>query len=98
MAKDGSDLFKGQLAEHPQAEHLFIRLVQRVQALMYCEGRRFVGQQLHHVRRVCGGIGEYFGIDPTVVRLIWALFSLMGGCGILAYIIAAVIIPRNPVC
>lgn len=47
---------------------------------------------------VCGGIAEYFGIDPTVVRLIWALFSLMGGCGILAYIIAAVIIPRNPVC
>ena len=42
---------------------------------------------------VCGGIAEYFGIDPTVVRLIWALFSLMGGCGILAYIIAAVIIP-----
>lgn len=47
---------------------------------------------------VCGGIAEYFGIDPTVVRLIWALFSLMGGSGILAYIIAAIIIPRNPVC
>ena len=47
---------------------------------------------------VCGGIAEYFGIDPTVVRLIWALFSLMCGCGILAYIIAAIIIPRNPVC
>lgn len=47
---------------------------------------------------VCGGIAEYFSIDPTVVRLIWALFSLMGGCGILAYIIAAIIIPRNPVC
>ena len=47
---------------------------------------------------VCGGIAEYFGIDPTVVRLIWALFSLMGGCGILAYIIAAIIIPRDPVC
>ena len=47
---------------------------------------------------VCGGIAEYFGIDPTVVRLIWALYSLMGGCGILAYIIAAIIIPRNPVC
>lgn len=47
---------------------------------------------------VCGGIAEYFGIDPTVVRLIWALFSLMGGCGILAYIIAAIIIPRNTVC
>ena len=47
---------------------------------------------------VCGGIAEYFGIDPTVVRLLWVLFSLMGGCGILAYIIAAIIIPRNPIC
>ena len=46
---------------------------------------------------VCGGIAEYFGIDPTVVRLIWALFSLMGGSGILAYIIAAIISPRSPV-
>ena len=44
---------------------------------------------------VCGGIAEYFGIDPTVVRLIWALFSLMGGCGILAYIIAAIILPET---
>ena len=47
---------------------------------------------------VCGGIAEYFGVDPTVVRLLWVLFSLMGGSGILAYIIAALIIPRNPVC
>ena len=44
---------------------------------------------------VCGGIAEYFGIDPTVVRLIWVLFSLMGGCGILAYIIAAIILPET---
>ena len=42
------------------------------------------------------GVHEYFGIDPTVVRLIWALFSLMGGCGILAYIIAAIVIPKAP--
>ena len=45
---------------------------------------------------VCGGIAEYFGIDPTLVRLAWALMCVMGGSGILAYIIAAVIIPRSP--
>ena len=45
---------------------------------------------------VCGGIGEYFGIDPTVVRLTWAIFCLLGGSGVLAYILAAVIIPSNP--
>ena len=45
---------------------------------------------------VCAGIGEYFGIDPTVIRLAWVVFSLLGGSGILAYIICAIIIPRKP--
>ncbi len=45
---------------------------------------------------VCGGIGEYFGVDPTWVRLAWVLFSFMGGSGLLAYIIAALIGPDEP--
>lgn len=45
---------------------------------------------------VCGGIAEYFGLDPTLVRLAWIIFSAMGGSGILAYIVAAVVIPREP--
>ena len=45
---------------------------------------------------VCGGIAEYFGIDPTLVRRGWVLFCALGGSGILAYIIAAIVIPRNP--
>lgn len=45
---------------------------------------------------VCGGVGEFFGIDPTLVRLGWVVFCALGGSGILAYIIAAIIIPSNP--
>ena len=45
---------------------------------------------------VCGGVADYFGIDPTLVRLGWVLFCALGGSGFLAYIIAAIIIPRNP--
>ena len=45
---------------------------------------------------VCGGIAEYFDIDPTLVRLGWVMFCALGGSGIIAYIIAAIIIPRNP--
>ena len=45
---------------------------------------------------VCGGIAEYFDIDPTLVRLGWVLFCALGGSGRLAYIIAAIVIPRNP--
>jgi phage shock protein C len=45
---------------------------------------------------VCGGLGGYFNIDPVIIRLLWVLFSLAYGTGILAYIIAWIIIPRNP--
>ena len=45
---------------------------------------------------VCGGIGEYFNIDPTLVRLAWVVFCALGGSGLLAYIIMAHIIPRQP--
>ena len=44
---------------------------------------------------VCGGIGELLGIDPTIIRLIWAALSLAGGTGIILYIIAAVILPED---
>ena len=44
---------------------------------------------------VCGGIGELLGIDPTIIRLIWAGLSLAGGTGIILYIAAAVIIPED---
>jgi len=45
---------------------------------------------------VCGGIAEYFDIDPTLVRLLAILIVFLGGVGILAYIIAWIIIPENP--
>ena len=45
---------------------------------------------------VCGGIAEYFDIDPTIVRLLWVAFILGGGSGILAYIIAAIVMDDNP--
>lgn len=45
---------------------------------------------------VCGGIAKYFNIDPTLVRLAMVLISLWAGSGILAYIIAAIIIPDDP--
>ena len=44
---------------------------------------------------VCGGIAEYFEVDSTLVRLAWILFSCMAGSGILAYIIAAIVIPYD---
>lgn len=43
---------------------------------------------------VCGGIAEYFDVDPTLIRLAWVIFIMCGGSGILAYFIAAIIMPE----
>lgn len=45
---------------------------------------------------VCGGLAEYFGIDATLVRLGVVLFCVMGGSGVLFYVIAALIMPEDP--
>ena len=45
---------------------------------------------------VCGGIAEYFGIDPTVVRAAWIIFCAIGGSGLLAYLLIALFMPEEP--
>ncbi|MCS7228745.1 MAG: PspC domain-containing protein [Candidatus Kryptonium sp.] len=45
---------------------------------------------------VCGGIGEYLGVDPVIIRIIFILLFFMGGVGLLLYIAAMLIIPVNP--
>ena len=44
---------------------------------------------------VCGGIGEYLDVDPVIIRLLWLLFALGMGTGIIVYIIAWLIIPKK---
>ncbi|WP_290646883.1 PspC domain-containing protein [Kosmotoga sp.] len=46
---------------------------------------------------VCGGLAEYLEVDATVVRLLWALTAFVWGVGILLYILAMIIVPREPV-
>ena len=45
---------------------------------------------------VCGGLAEYFGIDPTLVRLLFVLGLIFVGGTLLAYIILAIVIPEEP--
>ena len=51
------------------------------------EGKKLCG--------VCGGIAEYFDIDPTIVRLLWVILIFCAGTGILAYFVAAIIMPKK---
>ncbi len=60
------------------------------------EKRLYKSKKNKMLAGVCGGIAEYFNLDPTLIRLGWIVFSALGGSGILAYIIAAIVIPQNP--
>ena len=60
------------------------------------EERLYKSNENRMIDGVCGGIAEYFNMDPTLIRLGWVLFCGLGGSGIIAYIIAAIIIPRKP--
>jgi phage shock protein PspC (stress-responsive transcriptional regulator) len=44
---------------------------------------------------VCGGLGEYFDVDPVLIRIIWAVSVLVGGVGVVAYVIAWIAIPQD---
>ncbi|MCI7801994.1 MAG: PspC domain-containing protein [Floccifex porci] len=44
---------------------------------------------------VCGGLGEFFDVDPTLIRLLWVIFALAAGSGLLVYIASAIIIPEG---
>lgn len=44
---------------------------------------------------VCGGIAEYFNVDYNLIRIIWVVLAFMVGCGLLAYLICAIILPKK---
>lgn len=46
---------------------------------------------------VCGGIAQYFGIDPTLVRILTLVAVFMAGSGFLAYLVAWVVVPEEPI-
>lgn len=60
------------------------------------EKRKIYKSNERKVCGVCGGIAEFFGIDPTIVRLVYALLTLTYGTGILLYVIAAIIMDDKP--
>ena len=58
--------------------------------------RLYRSQSNKMIAGVCGGIADYFEIDPTLIRLIVVAIALFGGVGLLAYIAAIFIVPNNP--
>ena len=59
--------------------------------------RLYLSESDKKISGVCGGIGEYFDIDPTLVRLGWVVLTVFSVCigGLLAYIVASIVIPKQ---
>ena len=57
--------------------------------------RLFRSRTSRVIAGVCGGIAEYFNIDPVIVRIAWVVITLLGGAGFLAYLIAWIAIPNR---
>ncbi|RIE16514.1 PspC domain-containing protein [Candidatus Cryosericum septentrionale] len=77
--------------QHPQAE----RPVSS--GLGYDSSRRLYRSHRNQViGGVAAGVAEYFDIDPTIVRIAWALLGMAWGTGILVYLICWLVIPLNP--
>lgn len=58
--------------------------------------RLYRSRKDRRVAGVCGGIGDYLAVDPTLVRIVMVLFALAGGPGILLYVILAAVVPEEP--
>jgi phage shock protein C len=60
-------------------------------------GRQLTRSQTNkRIAGVCGGIAEYFDIDPTLVRIVFVAASLLGGPGLLLYLVLWIVLPRGP--
>lgn len=60
------------------------------------EGKRLQRSRINRtIAGVCGGIAEYYGWDPTVVRVAWIVLTLLGGSGILLYLVMWLVMPDS---
>lgn len=60
------------------------------------EKKLYRSRKNYMIAGICGGLGEYFAIDPTIIRLIVAFTFALGGTGFIAYLIGWIIIPLEP--
>lgn len=58
--------------------------------------RLYRAREERQLAGVCGGVAEYLGLDPTLVRLLWVIFAIAGGPGVLLYVIMAAVVPEEP--
>lgn len=61
------------------------------------DGKRLYRSRLNYILSgLCGGLGEYFGINATIIRVVFLMLGVWGGSGLLLYIILSIVIPKEP--
>lgn len=73
----------------------YVKIINDRKGVLKVERHLYRSRSNKVIAGVCGGFAEYFGVDPTIVRLIWVLVTLTYGLGLIAYIIAAIVIPEG---
>ena len=58
--------------------------------------RLYRSRQERMISGVCGGLGEYLSIDPTIIRLIFVIAALWGGAGFIVYLVMMLVVPEEP--
>ena len=65
-------------------------------AAQACQKRLMRSATNSRLAGVCGGLGEYLDVDPTLVRLVWVLVTFVGGFGIIGYVVCWIVMPLGP--
>lgn len=64
--------------------------------LLWHQSNVFIDQELIKIAGICGGLAQYFDVDPIIFRLAWVLLFFLGGIGLIMYVIAWIVIPLEP--
>jgi phage shock protein C, pspC len=75
---------------------LYFTLQERRKETFFVKKRLYRSKTDKKLCGVCAGVADYFGIDPTIVRVIWALLAFFYGTSILLYVIMALVVPEQP--
>ena len=73
----------------------FLHLHQNYKTYIKMADKKLVRSANKKIAGVCGGLAEYFGMDASIVRIVWLLCVLFGGFGLLAYLIMWIVMPAQ---
>ena len=75
--------------------HFFLHLQQISKNSIKMADKKLVRSANKKIAGVCGGLAEFLGLDASIVRIVWLLCVLLGGFGLLAYLIMWIVMPAQ---